>query len=106
MKTINIILILSSIFTFNACSRITPTYEVFEYNNNWNIGKSHIPNLNPNMRENYSEDIYIYIFKNSPKGCIYGFLTNRDNNPEKVIGWIIISGKEYCKETKSWVLVQ
>ena len=26
------ILILSSIFTFNACSRITPTYEVFEYN--------------------------------------------------------------------------
>jgi len=51
-------------------------------------------------------DIYIYIFKNSPKGCIYGFLTNRDNNPEKVIGWIIISGKEYCKETKSWVLVQ
>ncbi len=46
--------------------------------------------------------IYIYIYKNSHKGCVYGYLTNRDDKPEKVIGWIIISGKEFCKEQKNF----
>jgi thioredoxin-related protein len=104
MKIRNIIFILVLSFTFNACSRIISTYEVFEYNNNWHIGKSHIPNLHKN-RKIYSENRYIYIYERE-SGCIYGFLTNRDDDPEKVIGWIIISGKEYCKDTKSWVLVQ
>lgn len=47
-------------------------------------------------------NIYIYIGKKGQ--CEYGFLTNRDNNPEKVIGWIIISGKEHCKEQQAWSL--
>lgn len=105
MKAINIILALFFIFIFNGCSQLTPTYEVFEYNRNWNIGKSHVPNLNPNLREIYSEDKYIYIIER-PKECVVGYLTNRDDKPEKVIEWIIISGKEYCKATKSWVLFQ
>jgi hypothetical protein len=47
--------------------------------------------------------INIYISER-PKGCIIGYLTNRDNNPEQVIGWIILSGKEYCKEKQAWAL--
>lgn len=98
----NIILILLTLIVFTGCRYGEPTYETFEYNNNWNIGKTHIPNLNPNIREIYSEDKYIYIFRNSPKGCVYGYLTNRDDKSEKVIGWIIISGKEFCKEQKNF----
>ncbi|MCT7620623.1 hypothetical protein ACN9JZ_10975 [Aliarcobacter butzleri] len=106
MKIINIILLLSSIFTFNACSRITPTYEAFEDFADYHVGKSSIPNsFKIDNREIYSEDKYIYISE-YPKGCVIGFLTNRDDKPEVVQEWIIISGKEYCKMTKSWVLVQ
>ena len=82
------------------------TYEIFEYTMNFNVGWSGIPNANPHLREIYSEDKYIYIFRNNPNGCVYGFLTNRDDKPEKVIGWIIISGKEFCKQQRSYRLVQ
>ena len=48
----------------------------------------------------------IYIFRHNPEGCIRGILTNRDDKPEKAIGWIILSGKENCKQTSSFVLLQ
>ena len=54
-------------------------------------------------------DIYIYVYEDdpsSPKGCTYGILTNRDDKPEKAVGWIILSGKENCKETYGFVLIQ
>ena len=98
----NIILFIIVSIVLSGCRMGPSTYEVFENNNNWNIGKSGIPNANPHLREIYSEDKYIYIFRNSPKGCVYGYLTNRDDKPEKVIGWIIISGKEFCKEQKNF----
>ncbi|WP_193215706.1 hypothetical protein [Aliarcobacter butzleri] len=50
-------------------------------------------------------DIYIYISE-YPKGCVVGFLTNRDDKPEVVQEWIIISGKEYCKDTETFILIQ
>jgi len=59
MKTINTILVLIASLMFNGCYSKIPSYEAFEFNNNWNIGKSHIPRLNPNLREVYSEDKYI-----------------------------------------------
>lgn len=49
--------------------------------------------------------LYIYIYiSEGPKGCIYGFLTNRDDKSEVVQEWIIISGKEYCKGIIHWSL--
>jgi len=98
----NIILILAISVFFSACRMGPSTYEIFASNRNSDIGWSGIPNANPRLKEIYSEDKYIYIFKNSPKGCVYGYLTNRDDKPEKVIGWIIISGKEYCKAQKNY----
>ena len=49
-------------------------------------------------------DIYIYIFRHNPEGCIHGILTNRDDKPEKAVGWIILSGKENCKQQQAYSL--
>ena len=98
----NIILILLTLIGLNGCYVGPATYEVFENNNNWNIGKSYTPNANKKFREIYSEDKYIYKFKGDDPRCIFGHLTNRDDKPEKVIGWIIISGKEFCKEQQAY----
>jgi thioredoxin-related protein len=89
----------------SGCYIGSPSYEVFERNNNWNIGKPHLPKLNPNLKKIYSEDRYIYILE-FPKGCVVGYLTNRDDNPEVVQEWFIISGKEYCKDTETFILLQ
>ena len=53
--------------------------------------------------EIYDENRYIYIFRHNPEGCIHGILTNRDDKPEKAGGWIILSGKENCKERQGWI---
>ncbi|MGD9554058.1 MAG: hypothetical protein AB7V28_06645 [Arcobacteraceae bacterium] len=98
----NIILILLTLIVFTGCRYGEPTYEEFVHQRNFNAKYMDIPKVIPQYREIYSEDKYIYIYKNSHKGCVYGYLTNRDNNPEKVIGWIILSGKEYCKEQKNF----
>jgi hypothetical protein len=104
MKIRNIILIFIVCSTFSGCYIGASSYEVFERSRNYHIGKDNIPkSFGIDSRNIYSEDKYIYISER-PKGCIIGYLTNRDNNPEKVIGWILISGKEYCKEKQAWAL--
>ena len=102
MKIKNIILLFIVCSIFSGCYIGSPSYEVFEKNMNFNVGDSFTPKMNNKFREIYSEDKYIYIGKKGQ--CEYGFLTNRDDNPEKVIGWIIISGKEYCKERQAYAL--
>lgn len=100
----NIILALAISIFFSGCYIGVASYEVFERDRNYHIGLDHIPkSFGPDSRNIYSEDKYIYISER-PKGCHYGYLTNRDDKPEKVIGWIIISGKEYCKEQQAWAL--
>lgn len=102
MRLKNIILVVITSILFNGCYMGSATYEVFEKNMELNkriwTPNEHMIN---NFREVYSKDKYIYKFED-PKGCHYGFLTNRDDKPEKVIGWIIISGKEYCKEQQAY----
>ncbi|NLO17775.1 MAG: hypothetical protein GX118_06245 [Arcobacter butzleri] len=98
----NIIFNLLTLIVLTGCRYGEATYETFKYNRNWNMQHVDIPKIIPQYREIYSEDKYIYIFRNSHKGCVYGYLTNRDDKPEKVIGWIIISGKEFCKEQKNF----
>ncbi|MDR1555268.1 MAG: hypothetical protein LBS39_04485, partial [Campylobacteraceae bacterium] len=75
----------------------TQSYELFKENKNLIIGGSLIPEMNKDRREVYSEDRYIYKFETPPK-CFFGYLTNKDENPEKVVGWVILSGEEYCKQ--------
>jgi hypothetical protein len=100
MRVSNFILILLVIICFCGCYAGPATYEVFERNMNFNIGTALIPKTVPEKREIYSDDKYIY--KGRIGQCNYGFLTNRDDKPEKVIGWIILSGKEFCKEQQAY----
>ena len=106
MKIRNVTLCLVILLWLNGCVYITPSYEVFAGNMD-NQLKYWEPNkYNNNMRQIYDENRYIYIYEDDPKGCTYGILTNRDDKPEKAVGWIILSGKENCKQTSSFVLLQ
>ena len=106
MKVKDVVLVLVGSMVLSGCVYITPSYEVFAGNMD-NQVKYWKPNkYNNNMRQIYDEHRYIYVYENDPKGCTYGILTNRDDKPEKAIGWIILSGKENCKETSSFVLLQ
>ena len=97
----NIILIIALLFCFTGCS--VRSYENFKKNNDFTIGSVGFPVANEHSRKNYDKDHYIYIHT-VPKGCIHGFITNRNDNPEKVISWHIISGKEFCKEKRRWAI--
>ena len=101
IKNIILIFIVCSIL-LNGCYLGPKTYEIFERNMNSAIGTSWVVSANPSLRKVYSEDKYIYIFKGIPEGCVHGYLTNRDDKPEKVISWIIISGKELCKQQQAY----
>ena len=106
MKTRDIAMCLVGLVWLGGCVYITPSYEVFAGNMD-NRVKYWKPNkYNNNTRQIYDENRYIYIYRHNPEGCIRGILTNRDDKPEKAIGWIILSGKENCKETSSFVLLQ
>jgi len=106
MKTRDIAMCLVGLVWLGGCVYITPSYEVFAGNMD-NRVKYWKPNkYNNNTRQIYDENRYIYIYRHNPEGCIRGILTNRDDKPEKAIGWIILSGKENCKETSSFVLIQ
>jgi hypothetical protein len=100
MKTINILLLATILFGLGGCYKPPPgykSYELFKEYKDLTIGGSHIPQMNQHRREIYSEDKYIYKFEAPPK-CVFGYLTNKDDKPEKVIGWVILSGEENCKQ--------
>ena len=107
MKIRNVTLCLVILLWLNGCVYITPSYEVFAGNmdNQVKYWESSEYMVN-NIRQVYDENRYIYIFRHNPEGCIRGILTNRDDKPEKAIGWIILSGKENCKQTYGFVLIQ
>lgn len=67
--------------------------ELYEWNN------QNIPKYHSERREIYDDNRYIYKFNGEYPRCVYGYLTNRNDKIEKVVGWVILSGKEYCKET-------
>ena len=106
MKVKGIAICLVILLWLNGCVYITPSYEVFAGNMDNQVKYWESNKYNNNMRQIYDENRYIYIYEDDPKGCTYGILTNRDDKPEKAIGWIILSGKENCKETSSFVLLQ
>jgi|GEM_PF-2419711 len=82
-----------------------PSYSNFERYRNNELFKNNIPKSYNNHREIYSEDRYIYKINGSyDSRCVYAYITNRDDRPEIVIDWIVISPKKYCKEVGNWVL--
>jgi len=103
MRIKNITFIIFSLFIFNGCYSKGPSYEYFKENRDIHLFKTVIPDRFHNKREVYSEDKYIYKLEH-PKGCHFGYLTNRDGKPEVVREWIILSGEEFCKDTRSWTL--
>ena len=107
MKIRDVAMCLVGLVWFGGCVYITPSYEVFvKMYANFHTGKSYIPkNFGTHRRKIYDENRYVYISE-YPKGCIVGYLTNRDDKPEVVQEWIILSGKENCKITESFVLIQ
>lgn|SRR5574344_1625297 len=101
MRVRNIVLILFSIFIFNGCYFKTATYDMFKYKRDHFVSKHNnqlIPKYHKERRKVYDENRYIYKFNGDDSRCVYAYLTNRDENPERVIEWFIISGEEYCKE--------
>ena len=106
MKTRDIAMCLVGLIMFSGCNYFTPTYEIFAGNMDNQVKYWESNKYNNNMRQIYDENRYIYIYEDDPKGCTYGILTNRDDKPEKAVGWIILSGKENCKQTSSFVLLQ
>ena len=106
MKIRDVAMCLVGLVWFGGCVYITPSYEVFAGNMDNQVKYWESNKYNNNMRQIYDENRYIYIYEDDPKGCTYGILTNRDDKPEKAVGWIILSGKENCKQTSSFVLLQ
>ncbi|MFV0481163.1 MAG: hypothetical protein ACK5LP_04190 [Campylobacteraceae bacterium] len=96
MRLSNFLILITLAFGFSGCYTTKATYEIFERNFNSAIGSSYYTTYWKERREIYSEDKYIYISR-YPKGCVYGYLTNKDESEEKVIGWIILKGEENCK---------
>ena len=107
MRVIKITIFLIFTVLLNGCVYTTPSYEVFAGNmdNQVKYWESSEYMVN-NIRQVYDENRYIYIFEHIIEGCVYGYLTNRDDKPEVVQEWIILSGKENCKITESFVLIQ
>jgi hypothetical protein len=102
MRLGNIMLPIIIVFGFGGCRMGPATYEIFERNMHLGFdSNSFVLHWSKDHREVYSEDKYIYLIE-GPKGCICGYFTNRDENPEKVIGWVVLSGEEYCKEQETY----
>ena len=83
------------------------TYEVFEDN------KNSLVKLQPSMdvfsgydRTDFNETMYIYIRNTHERAidtrCQYGFRTKKNDPDQRPLDWIIISGKEYCKQQQLW----
>ena len=102
MKFRNFILFIIILVGLSGCYIGEPSYEVFNETLTANMGNPNILHAQNNKRV-YSEDRYIYEFER-PKGCRYGYLTNKDDKPERVLGWTILSGREFCKERRAWAL--
>jgi len=103
MKTRDIAMCLAGLVGLGGCAFGEATYEIFVEKMEFNM-RIWRPNeyMINNVRQIYDENRYIYIYRHSPEGCTFGFLTNRDDKPEKAVGWIILSGKENCKEQRHY----
>ncbi|CUU81896.1 Uncharacterised protein [Campylobacter hyointestinalis] len=101
MKFISFLTIVIMVFFSNGCYFKNATYDNFKYKRDFFLipHNSKIILSLKEFREIYDDTRYIYKFKGDDPRCHYGYLTNKDDKPERILEWIILSGKEYCKET-------
>ncbi|MGG7074628.1 hypothetical protein U5B43_10370 [Campylobacter sp. 9BO] len=102
MKVRNFIFGVSVAIATSGCYLGPATYELFEKNRESQIENVFIPIKYPKLKEIYDENRYIYKFQGQDPRCVYGYFTNRDDRSERVIGWIILSGEEFCKDRQAW----
>ena len=105
MKIRDVAMCLVGLVWLGGCAFGEATYEIFVEKMEFNM-RIWRPNeyMINNVRQIYDENRYIYILRHNPEGCIRGILTNRDDKPEKAVGWIILSGKENCKQQQAYSL--
>ena len=98
----NILLALIILFVFSGCVTGPSTYEVWKRNMDLQIGYRLYSGMK-NRKKFYNEEYSIYPAE-YPKRCKWGYLV-KNNDPEmKIVGWKILSGKEYCKDRQAWAL--
>jgi hypothetical protein len=106
---INNLLLLMIVLSISGCYIGSKSYDIFsELNNSIIQNKTSFNSyLGGYVKENYSDELYIYIRNNNkrniPEECIYGFITKKDDPKQIAIDWIILSGKEFCNNQQQWV---
>jgi len=109
MKIKNILLPSILLVILNGCYVGPATYEVWKKNMDLGIGmklyKAEKLYIKEGKKKIYDKNHYIYIFEH-PKNCIYGYLVKKNDQKRIRVDWIIISGKEYCKERQVTTLIQ
>jgi hypothetical protein len=103
-----IILHIAVLFGVSGCATGPATYEVFKENMDNNLN-SHI-SLEKKYWDNksYNDKYYIYFPKLNRvnKNCVYGYLVKKDDPKKIIVNWVIISGKQYCKERQATTFIQ
>jgi len=109
MKSIKLLLAILLATLFNGCYKGPSTYEVWKKNNDISIGmklyKAETLYKAEGKKKVYDKNHYIYIIEH-PKNCIFGYLVKKNDKKRIRVDWVIISGKEYCKERQATVLIQ
>ncbi|AXH11276.1 hypothetical protein [Halarcobacter bivalviorum] len=116
MKIKSILLIFIISLLLSGCGIGVKSYEIFEQQQNAITNNTNIYNSHSSIefysqyyiQKDYNDDKYIYIRNNYKRKvsekCIYGHLAKKNDPKQKVIGWKILSGKEYCKQQQQWIL--
>ncbi len=109
MKSSKLLLTILLATLFNGCYRGPATYEVWKSNNDISLGmklyKEETLYVTEGKKKVYDKNHYIYIIE-YPKNCIFGYLVKKNDKKRIRIDWVIISGKEYCKERQATTLIQ
>jgi hypothetical protein len=116
MRIRNFIFIIGIFFLFSGCGIGTKSYKEFEKQQDFITKDTSIANSNSSIefyskyyiKESYSDSLFIYIRNNYNRKvsqkCVYGHLTRKDDSKQRIIGWVILSGKEYCEQQQQWIL--
>ena len=117
-----IVLAILYILFLNTCKMGPATYETFKRNLDISVdsGSTFFADFknrkNANkfyIKKTYNENLDIFvatphnnIIDDIHPNCVWGFLVDKNHPKKPIVGWKILSGKEYCKEQKSYTILQ
>ena len=87
-------------FFYAGCNMGPSTYKVFKKNMDLQIGHGLYTGMN-DRKKMYDEQYDIYPAE-YPKGCKWGYLVKKNTKKKTIVGWKIISGKEYCHDQQAY----